>query len=173
MSKRFSLRDYQESMLGRMEVATATSQADARLGVEVGGRNWLVELSDTAEVLPVPAIAGVPLTHAWFCGVANVRGNLLSVVDLQAFGGEGAQLLTPLSRILPIHPRILPHAALLVGRMQGIKHLADMTVQEAQAMDAPVWHGAQYRDAGGQVWRELDIKRLAIEPAFLQAGIIA
>ncbi len=172
MSKRFSLREYQESMLGRMEVATATSQADARLGVEAGGRNWLVDLADAAEVLPVPVIASVPLTQAWFCGVANVRGNLLSVVDLQAFLGEGAQALTQLSRILPIHPRILPHAALLVGRMQGIKHLANMTLQ-ASLVDMPVWCGALYRDAGGQEWRELDIKQLAAEPAFLQAGIIA
>ncbi|MDR3411380.1 MAG: chemotaxis protein CheW [Formivibrio sp.] len=172
MSKRFSLREYQESMLGRMKVATATSQADARLGIEVGGRNWLVDLADAAEVLPVPKITGVPLAQAWFCGVANVRGNLLSVVDLQAFWGEGAQTLTPLSRILPIHPRILSHSALLVGRMQGIKHLANMT-RLPGLTDAPVWCGTQYRDDGGQDWCELDIKRLAVEPAFLQTGIIA
>ena len=172
MSKRFSLREYQESMLGRMEVASATSQADARLGIEVGGRNLLVDLADAAEVLPVPVIASVPLAQAWFCGVANVRGNLLSVVDLQAFSGEGAQALTQLSRILPIHPRILSHAALLVGRMQGIKHLANMTPQASSA-EVPAWCGDLYRDAAGQDWRELDIKRLVAEPAFLQTGIIA
>ena len=67
---------------------------------------------------------------------------------------------------------MLPHASLLVGRMLGIKHLADMTEQPRPA-NAPVWFSVQYRDKSGQDWRELDIKRLAQEPAFLQTGIIA
>lgn len=172
MSKRFSLREYQENMLGRMEKASAQSQADARLGIEVGGKNWLIDLAETAEVLPVPVINSIPLARGWLCGVANVRGNLMSVVDLQAFMGEGAQILTPLSRILPIHPRILPHSALLVGRMLGIKHLAEMT-QQADQEGVPTWCAARYQDAAGRVWGELDIKLLAAEPAFLQTGIIA
>lgn len=172
MSKRFSLREYQESMLVRMKGVTATSQADARLGIEVGGFNWLVDLADAAEVLPVPKIMPVPLAQAWYRGVANVRGNLMSVIDLQAFFGEGAQAVTQLSRILLIQPRVLPHASILVGRMLGLKHLADMT-ESSREPDAPAWVMACYRDGAGLNWRELDIKRLAIEPSFLQTGIIA
>lgn len=172
MSKRFSLREYQENMLGRMKKASAQSQIDARLGVELGGRSWLIDLADTAEVLPVPVISSVPLAQGWLRGVANVRGNLFSVVDLQAFMGEEAQTLTALSRILPIHPRILPHSALLVERMLGIKHLADM-VPQAQDTAAPGWRAERYTDAGGREWGELNIKLLASEPAFLQTGIIA
>jgi len=172
MSKRFSLREYQENMLGRMEKASAQSQADARLGVEVAGRNWLIDLADTAEVLPAPVINSIPLAQNWLRGVANVRGNLLSVVDLQSYMGEGAQALTGLSRILPIHPRILPHSALLVGRMLGIKHLADMTPKSNLPI-APSWRAVRYMDAAEQEWIELDIKLLAVEPAFLQTGIIA
>lgn len=172
MSKRFSLREYQESMLARLKGATATSQADARLGVEVGGRKWLVALADSAEVLPVPSVMHVPLTQPWFRGVANVRGNLMSVVDLQAFFGEGPQNVTHLSRLVLIQPRVLSHASVLVGRMLGIKHLADMT-EQARPADAPEWLSTLYCDDAGQEWRELDIKRLASEPAFLQTGIIA
>lgn len=172
MSKRFSLREYQENMLGRMEKASAQSQADARLGIEIGHRNWLIALSDTAEVLPVPAISSIPLARSWLCGVANVRGSLMSVVDLQAFMDEGVQTQTPLSRILPIHPKILPHSALLVERMLGIKHLAEMT-QLADQDAVPAWCARRYRDATGREWGELDIRMLAAEPAFLQTGIIA
>jgi twitching motility protein PilI len=172
MSKRFSLREYQAGMIARLNEATATATVDARLGIEVGGRNWLIDLSDSAEVLPVPAVANVPLSQPWFCGVANVRGNLISVVDLQSFLGEGMQTVSPLSRLLLLQARVLPHASLLVGRMLGIKHLADMTEQPRPA-NAPVWFSVQYRDKSGQDWRELDIKRLAQEPAFLQTGIIA
>ena len=172
MSKRFSLREYQESMLVRMKGVTETSQADARLGIEVGGKAWLVDLADAAEVLPVPKIQQVPLAQNWYRGVSNVRGNLMSVVDLQAFMGEGAQTVGHLSRLLLVQHRVLPHASLLVGRMLGLKHLSAMT-KTAIEPDAKAWVAARYQDAAGQEWRELDIKRLAVEPSFLQTGIIA
>lgn len=171
MAKRFSLREYQESMLLRLQGATATGQADARLGVEVSGRNWLLKLADVAEVLSVPPVADVPLARPWFKGVANVRGNLMSVVDLQAFFGEGMQALTQLSRLLLIQPRHIPHASILVGRMLGIKHTGEMTA-EALPQDAPAWLAAVYRDEKGQLWQELDIERLTNEPTFLQTGVI-
>lgn len=172
MSKRFSLREYQESMLVRMKGVTATSQADARLGVEVGGKAWLIDLADAAEVLPVPKIMHVPLAQNWYRGVSNVRGNLMSVVDLQVFFGEGAQAVNHLSRLLLIQHRVLPHASLLVGRMLGLKHLSDMARSPLESGEKS-WVVANYRDAVGQEWRELDIKRLAVEPSFLQTGIIA
>lgn len=171
MAKRFNLRQYQESMLVRLQEATATAQADARLGVEVGGRQWLLKLADVAEVLPVPNIAEVPLARPWLKGVANVRGNLMSVIDLQAFFNEGAQALSQLSRILLIQPRHLPHASILVGRMLGIRHTNAMT-EEPLPADAQAWVPAVYKDDKGQVWQELDIEHLANEPAFLQTGVI-
>ena len=36
----------------------------------------------------MPAIATVPLTQPWFLGVANIRGNLYSVVDFAGFVGR-------------------------------------------------------------------------------------
>ncbi|SFN19239.1 twitching motility protein PilI [Formivibrio citricus] len=172
MAKRFNLREYQENMLVRLQEATATAQADARLGVEIGGRQWLVKLADVAEVLPVPNIAEVPLARPWLKGVANVRGNLMSVIDLQAFFNEGSQALSQLSRILLIQPRHLPHASILVGRMLGIRHSDAMTVTPLPA-DVPAWITSTYKDDKGQVWQELDIEHLVNDPAFLQTGIIA
>lgn len=171
MAKRFSLREYQENMLVRMQGATATTQADARLGVAIGRHHWLLKLADVAEVLPVPTIAEVPLTRTWFKGVANVRGNLMSVVDLQAFFQEEGQTLTPLSRLLLIQPRHLSHASVLVSRMLGIKHTSEMAAVPLPS-DAPAWTTAIFQDEKGQTWQELDIEILASDPAFLQTGII-
>lgn len=171
MAKRFNLREYQENMLVRLQEATATAQADVRLGVEISGRSWLLKLADIAEVLPVPVITEVPLARPLLKGVANVRGNLMSVIDLQAFFNEGTQALSSLSRILLIQPRHLPHASVLVGRMLGIKHTNEMSTAPLPA-DAPAWVSATYQDNKGQVWQELDIERLAGESAFLQTGVI-
>ena len=95
---RISLRDYQRELAERLRQADSARSA-SKLGVQVGAQSWLVDLVEAGEVLPVPPITAVPLTRAWFRGVANVRGNLYSVVDFAAFlgaglsaGGEQAQL---------------------------------------------------------------------------------
>ncbi len=61
--------------------------AASKLGLQVGDDRWLVDLADAGEVIPVPPITAVPLTRPWFAGVANIRGNLYSVVDFAAFLG--------------------------------------------------------------------------------------
>lgn len=172
MAKRISLREYQEGMIARLQGVTSASQEDARLGVEVAGERWLLDLADIAEVLPLPTVAPVPLAQAWFRGVANIRGNLVSVVDLQAFFGGNALTPTSFSRLLLLHPKHLPHAGVLVTRMLGLWHLAEMVEMPRQAAD-PAWLTGRYQDESGCEWRVLGVAQLAVEPAFLRTGIIA
>ncbi|UXY15737.1 chemotaxis protein CheW [Chitiniphilus purpureus] len=169
MAKRISLREYQEGVVARLKTATATAQVDARLGVRIDNRNWLIDLADVAEVMPVPTISPVPLAHPWFRGTANIRGNLVSVSDLAWFFGGTPLLSNPANRLVLLHPRHLPHAAVLVERMLGLKHLADLT--EVEADGGGNWNGAQYDDAAGTRWQVLEIPKLASEPTFLQAGL--
>ena len=170
ITERISLREYQQGVMQRLQSAAAVAQVDARLGLQIGNDNWLVDLADVAEVMPVPKVAGVPLAHSWFKGVANIRGNLVSVVDLPAFLGVPHAGFTMLARLILLQPRHLPHASVLVNKMLGLKHLADL---EELAVDAgrPAWQSAQYKDAAGGVWRVLDVASLVNDPAFLQTGI--
>ena len=86
MAKRISLREFQENLSRRL-AAAQSGQRRALLGVQAGDENWLVDLAATGEILPVPALASVPLTRPWFNGVVNVRGSLYGVVDFSAFHG--------------------------------------------------------------------------------------
>jgi twitching motility protein PilI len=88
MAERLSLKDYQRGLAERLREAGAGRMA-SKLGVQLGTETWLVDLGDAGEVLPVPAVTPVPLTQPWFKGVANVRGNLYSVIDFPAFLGVG------------------------------------------------------------------------------------
>ncbi|SMC26941.1 twitching motility protein PilI [Andreprevotia lacus DSM 23236] len=167
MAKRISLREYQEGVVARLKTATATAQVDARLGVSIGGENWLVDLADVAEVMPVPTVSSVPLAQSWFRGVANVRGNLVSVSDVGAYFGGAELLASPAARLMLLHPRHILHSAILVERMLGLKHLADMQAEETQHPRA----SGCWRDAAGQQWRALDVPALVADPVFLQAGL--
>jgi twitching motility protein PilI len=171
MAKRISLREFQEGVLARLKALAASHTAASKLGIQVGDANWLVDLTDVSEVLPVPPIATVPLTHRWFRGVTNIRGNLFSVVDLPGFlGGESVPNSTG-SRLLLIHTRHIMNSALLVNRMLGLRNIEDM---EASTSPDPVtpWAGQIWKDKQGREWRELKIPDLVIQAPFLQVGTI-
>lgn len=170
MAKRISLREYQQGVMDRLQSAAAVAQVDARLGIMIGTENWLVDLADVAEVMPVPAVATVPLGFSWFKGVANIRGNLVSVTDLPAFFSLNHAGFTSMSRLVLLQPRHLTHAAVLVNRMLGLKHLADLTPLP-RVENAPPWLGDEYMDSIGQRWKTLNIAELVVQPSFLQTGI--
>jgi twitching motility protein PilI len=90
MSKRVSLKQFQQDLSDRLQIATSQSSANSRLAVRIAEQNWLVDLSHISEVITPSAIALVPLTQPWFLGVTNIRGKLFSVVDLANFKGANA-----------------------------------------------------------------------------------
>lgn len=120
-------------------------------------------------MLPVPEITAVPLAYPWFLGLANVRGNLVSVVDFAAFAGEEPTADAPDARLVLLSGRFGLNTALLVAGMLGLRNVSQMEPQPGAAEHA--WEGAQFRDREGRSWRELKIAALATHEKFLQAGI--
>jgi twitching motility protein PilI len=93
----------------------------SKLGFQVGGRNWFVALHQVSEVVPVPPSVGVPLTQPWFRGIANVRGNLYSIVDFSAFQGGDATAGGLERRVILVSDKLVGGAGLLVSRMLGLR----------------------------------------------------
>lgn len=166
---RVSLREYQLALSERLQSAEAGARLPSRLGVQVGGQAWLISLEDAAEVIPVPPVFAVPLAKPWFRGVANVRGNLYSVSDFGAFLGGQALKVSTESRLLVLHERFRSGAALLVQRSLGLRVLEQFT-PESVAAPMP-WLRAQYSDAEGGLWKELDAAALLQHPAFLEVSL--
>ncbi|QNM96491.1 chemotaxis protein CheW [Chitinimonas koreensis] len=157
--------------MARLKSLPATHTATTKLGIQVGDASWLVDLTDVSEVLPVPGMVDVPLTRRWFKGVANIRGNLFSVVDLPGFLGDEPVQPAVSSRLLLIHPRHIVNSALLVNRMLGLRNVQSME-EVAPADPAVPWCGPTRRDADGRDWRELRIAELVQQAPFLQVGTI-
>ena len=165
---RLSLRDYQRELAERLRQADSTRSA-SKLGVQVGSETWLVDLIEAGEVIPVPPITTVPLTRSWFRGVANVRGNLYSVVDFAAFVGVGAVEITERARLVLLGERLRSAAALLVDRSLGLRNPAQLRVRPP-AGEQPGWVRAEYDDEAGGRWRELDVRNLVQHEQFLNPG---
>lgn len=88
----------------------------------VGGRSLVTSLGDVKEILNYPrAITAVPGTKPWVKGIANIRGNLISVIDLQAFLFGRLTVPGRRSRVLVAEQEGFP-SGLLVDAMVGIRH---------------------------------------------------
>jgi twitching motility protein PilI len=168
MAERISLRDYQRDLAARLRDA-GSGRNPSKLAVQAGGEGWLIDLMEAGEVIPVPPITAVAQTRPWFKGVANVRGNLYSVVDFPAFLGGAGVALGEASRLLLIAPRYRVGAALLVDSSLGLRNPESWQPRETAQAPAP-WQRAVYEDEAGKVWKELDVAELVRDQSFLTAG---
>ena len=168
MANKVSLRDYQRDLAARLQSAGA-GRAASKLGLEVGGERWLVDLTDAGEVIPVPGITPVPLTQPWFRGVASVRGNLYSVIDIGTFLGRSAAAPGEQARLLLLSERFRVGSALLVDRSLGLRNPEQLEASAGTDGRMP-WIKAEYDDEHGVHWLELDVAQLVQDPAFLSVG---
>lgn len=167
MAGKTSLRDYQRDLAERLKNA-GVGRSASKLGLQVGDEAWLVDLTEAGEVIPVPAIAPVPLTRPWFKGMANIRGNLYSVVDFPAFLGGAPVTVGDQSRLLLIGERFRLAAALLIDRSLGLRNPAQLQPREG---DVAQWARAEYADTDGKHWKELDLPELVQHLDFLSVGV--
>ena len=168
MARRSSLREFQENLARRLAQA---STADRRglLGFQAGSESWLIDLTETGEIMPPPHLAVVPLTHAWYRGLANVRGTLYGVVDLAQFHGEGPTPSGGRARLLLVGAKLGIHCALLVSHSLGLRSVDDFEA-DADEETRP-WVAKRLRDAQGHLWLQIDVAKLLASPQFLDAGL--
>lgn len=165
-ARRARLRQYQEELLERVQVArTGSGQRTHELGVEIGGERYLLDLLEAGEIVPVPALTTVPLTQPWYLGLANIRGSLVGVVDLARFLGpqRGAQegaAIGPATRLVTFAPGLGLPCGFLAARVHGLRQAADMSPQDGRLVDAD-----------GNAWTPLALAALAQDERFLQVGL--
>jgi twitching motility protein PilI len=168
---RLDLRTFQQELASRLATKTAAQVASSRLGLDCGGDRWLIRLQDAGEVVTLPEIVPVPLTRPWYLGVANIRGNLYSVVDFARFLAREAPPSGGQARLVLFGPRVGEmNAGIVVHRVLGLRNIAELA-PAAPPQDAPAWYAQRWMDGDGHAWQEIDLALLAREPAFLQVGI--
>jgi twitching motility protein PilI len=171
---RIDLQSFQQELANRLASKTAAQVESSRLCLACGGERFLIRLGDAAEVVAVPPIAGVPLTQSWFLGLANIRGNLYSVVDLAAFIGREPAALQGAggqSRLVLFGTRASDlKAGIVVQGVLGLRNLAELTPTPAEP-DAPGWYGQRWLDGDGGAWQEIELAQLVTDPAFLRVGL--
>ncbi|HSI25043.1 MAG TPA: chemotaxis protein CheW [Methylotenera sp.] len=174
MSKQSQLREYQTSILARLENAkkTGTEASAGHLGVVIGSKNVLVNLREISETLPVADIHPVPIVKPWFLGVANVRGVLYAINDLAQLLEAKFTSVSSNTRLLLISDAVSPNVAFVVEKMIGLRNLNDMKPHEVESEDSACLKEQTYQDDENRIWHMLDCDKLVRSKEFATPYVV-
>jgi twitching motility protein PilI len=164
--RRSRLRQYQVQLIERMQAARGSAGMRVQhLGVGIGSQRYLIDLRDAGEIVALAPVTPVPLTQSWYLGLANVRGNLVGVIDLARYlGGVEPAAVAPAgaaaARLVTFAPALGFNCALLVARVYGLRQAADMTPD-----------GERLRDPDANEWTPLSLAALVRDERFLHIGM--
>jgi twitching motility protein PilI len=165
------LQELSHAAHSRIEAGDGAAAQWSGIGFRAGASRFIAPLAQVAEVLPYPALTRVPGTRSWIKGVSNVRGNLVTIVDLpEFFGGEPVERDLR-SRLIVIN---LPdvYCAVLVNEVLGMRQFDEATDAEfagngtypASGLTPGVANRRFRRE--GVTWQEYDFRKLVASPGF-------
>jgi twitching motility protein PilI len=143
------------------------------IGFRVGQRRLVSNYESVAEIITVPQITPVPGAQSWMLGVANVRSNLLPVVDLKQFL-EGAR-----SVLHEGHQKVMVlrqpggDVAVTIDELYGQRSFMDEQQVDMATLADGRYTGfieRAYRVAD-DVWGVFSLDRLVRTPEFRHAAV--
>jgi twitching motility protein PilI len=176
------LRDQPFELLLELEKRAKAAAAGARdaaagtawIGVafRLGGETFLVARDEAREIMGLPSpLTRVPGSREWIRGLANVRGQLLPVIDLKQYLGSGVTQPGRNTRVIVVNHREVP-AGLIVDEVLGFRRFND---QEFHAEPPPTLVRCERYLAGSfrrgtEAWPVFSLRKLVESPAFLQGS---
>ena len=141
------------------------------IGFRCGQHHFLIPLQQSREIFPVPEqITDVPQAKPWVFGIANLRGDLLPLFDLNQFLQGTPTKLTKRSRIMVInHPDV--YSGLLVDEVFGLKHFQREAgpFDETQNINLlPYLDGSVFQQ--DLHWDVFSFHKLVADPKFMNAA---
>jgi len=103
-----------------LPVASGVIEDWLGIGFAINDVPLLAKMEDVSEILPIPDTIRVPGVKPWVVGLANIRGNLMPVLDMNHYLFGKPSRIEKASRILIINRESLV-AALLVDEVFGLR----------------------------------------------------
>jgi twitching motility protein PilI len=154
----------------------ATDSVDEWIGVafRLGNERFVTARADVREVLPAPEqLSRVPGAKPWLRGIANVRGQLLTIVDLKAFLGAGPMHADRKARLLMLASREVP-TAVIVDEVLGFRRFSAGDYSKPTPVTeirCEHYLAGSYR-RGEESYPLFDMQVLLKDPSFLNAGAL-
>ncbi len=173
------LADYERRSLAH--VPGLPEQLDAPglwrgVGYRIGERRLASDFGEVLEILPLPQVTAVPGAQSWMLGLANVRGNLLPIVDLKQFLEGERTVLHDGQRVLLVR-QPGGNVAVLIDELFGQRSFNEQQLLSDEQVDAEQLAAGRYNNfidrayrLGEHAWVIFSLDRLARTPEFRQAA---
>jgi twitching motility protein PilI len=137
----------------------------------VGDARLACDIDRVKEILPCPPSTPVPGAKPWIIGLANVRGELLTVVDLSWFLTGNRTPITARSRLLATSLNKAP-IGLLIDEVFGQRHFLDSDAVPTELPDDSPFTGivSKQHNLGAETWQELNLEQLFNSAEFLHGA---
>lgn len=159
------------------ETALGLPQTEVRrdlwqgLSFVLSGVRLVSAMTEVNEMLTYPEhITRVAGASPWMLGVANIRGKLLPVLDLQAYLGGKPIVPSKSTRVLVINQRGI-RAGVVVTSVLGMRHFDEQDRVVNTRVEGAI--GAYVYDAfnvGGEIWPIFSMLALSVDPGFRSAA---
>lgn len=138
----------------------------------LGGTRLLTGMEQITEVVDLPVLVRVPGAKTWLLGVANLRGQLVTVIDLSALVFGAASTQASRTQRLLVAEVQGGGVGLLVDRVLGLRRLEKDEMQLPEGIQGsalrPYLAGAYRVD--GEPIPFLDVSRLLASGELLSAA---
>lgn len=142
------------------------------IGFRLGDTELMSRMGEVKEILDPPDFTRVPGVKPWVVGVANVRGSLLPLMDLQGYvKGENVKNIHR-ARVLVIDYKGM-NTGVLVDEVLGLRHFSmDEQASKIPGIDQsfkPYVHQAFQRE--DHYWPVFSFDALTNDESFLNASL--
>jgi twitching motility protein PilI len=141
------------------------------IGFKVGDLHMVAPLGHVVEILTYPELSRVPGAKSWVMGIANIRGNLLPVMDMKNYLFGQPSSIKKQSRVLVLNHRGV-FSGLLVDEVMGMRRFfaetRTLTPPETDVSVKPYIEHI-YKQNNEQ-WLVFSMHRLAESPLFMQVA---
>ncbi len=141
------------------------------IGFRVGDLLLVSSLGEISEMLIAPDMTRLPHAKSWVCGIANMRGMLLPIMDLRGFIEGTMTELGRRSRVLVVQHDSLS-AGLLVDEAMGLRHFFDEERVGGLSSLPKAYKGfvvGGYKQGNTQ-WGVFSMQKLATDKQFLEVA---
>lgn len=123
------LRERARRLAAPMQIDAETIERIEVVEFLLGQERYAVESRFVREVCPLDSLAPLPCAPAYVVSIANIRGEIISVIDIRKFFDLPERGLTDLNKVIVLH-----HGKMVFGILaDAVTSVRQLAVRELQA----------------------------------------
>jgi len=141
------------------------------IGFRLGAQRFVAPMQEVDEILYIQSCTRVPGVKSWVNGITNIRGRLLTIIDLGAYFGRKSSESLRTSRVLAVQMGDF-YCGVVVDEVLGMQTFLEGSMKAGNSVDEcylPFVKGSFEQDQ--ESWAIFSLFDLVQTPEFLQVAV--